>query len=89
MSNVFIALQPNEDSRCLVEALLQDNPDASLDRQPAMVRIQSPTELVLKRETVEELIGRRYDLQEMQVHLITLSGHVDEDEDAFRLSWTR
>lgn len=89
MSNVFIALQPNEDSRCIVEALLKDNTDATLEQQPAMVRISSPTELVLKRETVEELSGRRYDLQEMQIHLITLSGHVDEDEDEFRLSWNR
>jgi len=89
MSSVFIALQPNEDSRCIVEALLQDNPDAVLEEQPAMVRIASPTGLVLKRETVEELSGRRFDLQEMQIHLITLSGHVDEDEDEFRLSWDR
>jgi len=87
MSDVFIALQTNEDSRCIVEALLADNPTARVDEQPAMVRIAVPNSLVLRRETVEELMGRRFDLQEMQVHLITLSGHVDEDEDEFRLSW--
>jgi len=87
MSNVFIALQTNEESRYIVEALLEDNPNAVVDEQPAMVKINVPGSLVLRRETVEEKIGRPFDLQEMQVNLITLSGHVDEDEDEFRLSW--
>ena len=32
-------------------------------------------------------LGRRFDLQEMHVHLITLSGHIDESDDEFNLSW--
>ena len=32
-------------------------------------------------------IGRAYDLQELQINLITLSGNVDEDEDSFTLRW--
>lgn len=87
MSNVFIALQTNEESRYIVEALLEDNPTAVVDEQPAMVKINVPGSLVLRRTTVEEKMGRPFDLQEMQVNLITLSGHVDEDEDEFRLSW--
>ncbi|MCZ4303450.1 MmoB/DmpM family protein [Zoogloeaceae bacterium G21618-S1] len=87
MSNVFIALQTNEESRYIVEALLEDNPTAVVDEQPAMVKINVPGTLVLRRETVEEKMGRPFDLQEMQVNLITLSGHVDEDENEFRLSW--
>ncbi len=87
MSYVFIALQANEESRYIVEALLQDNPHAVVDEQPAMVKINVPGSLVLKRETMEGVTGRPYDLQEMQIHLITLSGHVDEDEDEFRLAW--
>ena len=87
MSNVFIALQTNEESRYIVEALLEDNPTAVVDEQPAMVKINVPGTLVLRRETVEEKMGRSFDLQEMQVNLITLSGHVDEDENEFRLSW--
>jgi len=87
MSNVFIALQTNEESRYIVEALLEDNPEAVVDEQPAMVKINVPGSLVLRRTTVEEKMGRPFDLQEMQINLITLSGHVDEDEDEFRLSW--
>ncbi|MBK5914835.1 MmoB/DmpM family protein [Rhodocyclus purpureus] len=87
MSKVFIALQTNEDSRPIVEAILADNPLAEADYQPAMVKVSAEDTLVIKRETIEELIGRDYDLQEIQVNMITMSGYLDEDEDEFRLSW--
>ena len=87
MSKVFIALQTNEDSRPIVEAILADNPIAEADYQPAMVKVSAEDTLVIKRETIEELIGRDYDLQEIQVNMITMSGYLDEDEDEFRLSW--
>ena len=32
-------------------------------------------------------MGRAFDLQELQVHLITISGHLDETDDEFCLSW--
>lgn len=87
MSNVFIAFQTNEESRCIVEAILEDNPKAVLVELPAMVKIDVPDSLTVKRSTVEEKIGRPFDLQELQVHLITISGHLDETDDEFTLSW--
>lgn len=87
MSNVFIAFQKNEDSRGIVEAILADNPDAVVNEQPAMVKVDVPGRLVIRRATVEEQIGRPFDLQELHVNLITLSGHIDETDDEFSLSW--
>lgn len=87
MSTVFIALQANEETRPIVDAIVEDNPNAVVNRQPAMVKIDAEGELVIRRETIEEQIGRDYDLQELQVNLISLSGNVDEDEDAFTLRW--
>lgn len=87
MSNAFIAFQKNDDSRCIVEAILEDNPGAMVVDQPSMVKIDVPNRLVIKRETVEEKIGRSFDLQELQLHLITISGHLDETDDEFTLSW--
>ena len=52
-----------------------------------MVKIDAEHSLVIKRESIEELIGRPFDLQELQMSLITISGHLDEDDDEFRLSW--
>ena len=86
-SHAFIAFQKNEESRCIVEAIVEDNPGAIVSDQPAMVKVDVPGRLVIKRETVEEKLGRAFDLQELQLHLITISGHLDETDDEFTLSW--
>ena len=52
-----------------------------------MVKIAAPNSLTINRATVEDLIGRNFDLQELHINLITLSGHVDEDDDTLTLSW--
>lgn len=87
MSNAFIAFQKNDDSRCIIEAILDDNPGAMVDDQPSMVKIDVPNRLVIKRETVSEKMGREFDLQELQLHLITISGNLDETDDEFTLTW--
>ena len=88
MSNVFIAFQANEESRPLVEAILADNPNAQAVHSPGLVKIDAPDRLTIRRQTIEEMTGRPYDLQQLHINLITLSGHIDEDDDQFSLSWT-
>jgi phenol hydroxylase P2 protein len=87
MSNVFIAFQANEESRPLVEAILADNPQAQVVHSPGLVKIDAPNRLTIRRETVEAQTGRPFDLQQIHINLVTLSGHIDEDDDQFTLSW--
>ena len=87
MSNVFIAFQANEESRPVVDAIVADNPNAVLSYPTGLVKIDAPNSLTIRRETIEEQIGRSFDLQQLHVNLVTLSGHVDEDDDQLTLSW--
>lgn len=87
MSTVFIALQANEETRPIVEAIEADNPEATVVREPAMIRIDAPGRLIIRKQTIEENLGRDFDLQELHVNLITLSGHVDEDDETLSLHW--
>ncbi|MDI3556143.1 monooxygenase [Pseudomonas aeruginosa] len=87
MSTVFIALQTNEETRPIIEAIELDNPEAVVNREPAMVKINAPGRLAIRRETIEEQLGRSFDMQELNVNLITLSGNVVEDEDSLTLTW--
>ncbi|GAB1385033.1 hypothetical protein MASR1M59_01810 [Melaminivora sp.] len=87
MSNVFIAFQKNEETRAIVAAILADNPHAVVNDQPAMVKIDAPQRMVIRKSTIEDEIGREFDLQEMHINLITLTGNIDETEDEFTLSW--
>ena len=87
MSTVFIALQANEETRPIIEAIEIDNPQAIVHRQPAMVKIDAQGRLVIRRTTIEEQLGRDFDLQEIHINLISLTGHVVEDDETLTLSW--
>ncbi|HBM49980.1 MAG TPA: monooxygenase [Marinobacter sp.] len=84
---VFIVFQDNDDSRYLAEAVMEDNPEAEMQHQPAMIRIQAEKRLVINRETMEEKLGRDWDVQEMLINVISIAGNVDEDDDHFILEW--
>ncbi len=84
---VFIVFQDNDDSRYLAEAVMEDNPDAEMQHQPAMIRIQAEKRLVINRETMEEKLGRDWDVQEMLINVISIAGNVDEDDHHFILEW--
>ena len=86
-SKVFIAFQDNEEARPVVDAILADNPAASAVHSPGLVKIDAPGRLTIRRATIEEQTGRSYDLQQIHVNLVTLSGHIDEDDDQLTLSW--
>lgn len=88
MSKVYIALQDNDVSRYLVEAIEEDNPDVTVIYQPAMIRIEAEGRLLVSRETVEDKLGRDWDVQELHLNLITLGGNVDEDDEKLELSWS-
>jgi phenol hydroxylase P2 protein len=87
MSNVFIAFQHNEESRPVIDAIVADNPHAVVTHPTGLVKIDAPNRLTIKRETIEEQTGRPYDLQQIHVNLVTLSGHIEEDDDQLTLSW--
>ena len=87
MSKVYLALQDNEESRYIVEAIEEDNPDITVIHMPAMIRIETENYLVVKRETVEDKMGRDWEVQALHVNLITLGGNVDETDDELSLAW--
>ncbi|MCQ4326694.1 monooxygenase [Stutzerimonas stutzeri] len=87
MSLVYIALQDNDNARYLVDAITADNPHAVVQHQPAMIRIEAEGRLEIRRDTMEERLGRDWDVQEMLLDVITIGGNVDEDDERFVLEW--
>ncbi|WP_020394565.1 MmoB/DmpM family protein [Thiolinea disciformis] len=82
---VFLIFQDTAEARPFINALEQENPKASFDYQPGMVRIEAMGELGMTREVVCEQAGRDVDLQELHLTLISLSGNIEEDDDYFRV----
>lgn len=87
MRDVSITLQNNADALPIIDAIVADNPDARTTRYPAMVKIDCPGRLVVNRESIEERVGREFDLQELHLSLISLAGNIDEDDDTFTIAW--
>lgn len=87
MANVSISLQNTGDARPIIEAIGEDNPLAVLSHYPAMVKFDCQDRLVVRRSSVEAKLGRSFDLQELQLSLISLSGNVDEGDDEFVIAW--
>ncbi|WP_139851861.1 MmoB/DmpM family protein [Acinetobacter pullicarnis] len=86
-SKVYLALQDNDVSRYIIEAIEQDNPEATIQYLPAMIRVENVGRLVVRAETVSEKLGQDWDIQALQLNMITLGGNVEEDEDSFTLMW--
>jgi phenol/toluene 2-monooxygenase (NADH) P2/A2 len=85
---VSVDLQDSEDTRALVEAIEEDNPDADLLRMPGLVRIQAPKAVVIRRETVEQRMGREWETHEFQMNIVSYSGHIaDWDDDQIVIKW--
>ena len=85
---VGVDLQDSEESRALVEAIEQDNPDVNLRRMPGLVKLRSPGQLVIQRETVEQLMGREWETHEFQMNIVSYSGNIAEwDDDQIVIKW--
>jgi phenol hydroxylase P2 protein len=88
-SNVFLAFQTNDETRPIIEAIEQDNPHATITYHPAMVKIDAPNRLTICKQTVEDLLGRSWNLQEIHINLISISGNIEETDESFTVGWFR
>lgn len=86
---VSITLQNTDAARPIIEAIAADNPGVSATEMPGCVKLDREGSLVIKRASVERLLGREWDPQEIHLTLVSLAGNLDEDDDSFSLSWSR
>jgi len=82
---VSVDLQEN---RAVIDAIEADNENLTITHFPGIVKLQAPGRLVIKRESVEERLGRTWETHEFQMAIVTLAGNISEwDEDQIVLSW--
>jgi phenol/toluene 2-monooxygenase (NADH) P2/A2 len=85
---VGVDLQDSEDTRALVDAIEDDNPDVTLRRMPGLVKLQTPGQLVIRRESVEQRMGRPWETHEFQLSIVSYSGNIDVwDDDEIVIKW--
>ncbi|MGB1166366.1 MAG: MmoB/DmpM family protein, partial [Cycloclasticus sp.] len=63
-----------------------DNPDKeiSVDDKGAYVRISAEQELVITRESMEEALGRDFQMNEIEIHLGSMAGQIEVTPEKIR-----
>lgn len=85
---VGVDIQETEENRGVVEAIEADNADCAVRHMPGLVRITSPTRIVVNRESVEQRLGREWETHEFQLAIVSYFGHIAEwDDDQILIKW--
>jgi toluene monooxygenase system protein D len=84
-------MRQGELARAVAEAAEVDNPGKriDLDDKVAYLRISTEDELVLRRETIEQMLGRPFSMNELEIELSSFAGRIDTKADHVRFYYTK
>jgi len=73
-------------ARAVIEAAEADNPDKiiAVDDKLAYVRVSTEGELILRRATIEEMLGKPFHMSELEVELSSFSGRIENSAEQVR-----
>lgn len=77
-----------EVTAAIVEAIRQDNQGVELNDFNVYVKVKAPGQMVIRRETVEEKLGRDWSMDELHIFMSSCFGFVEDwDEDHLLIRW--
>ena len=73
-------------AQAAIEAAEWDNPDKEItvDDKGAYVRIAAEGELILTRASMEEVLGRHFEMREIEIHLGSMAGQIEVTPEQIR-----
>ena len=79
-------LQTGELAEAVIEAIREDNPgkEVLVERRASYVRVQTERECVIRRETVADMLGRPFKMQELEVDMSAFAGQIETSTDHVR-----
>lgn len=79
-------MRQGELARAVAEAAEIDNPGraVSVFDKIAYLRIQADHEMIIRRQTVEEMLGRPFKMSEIEVDLSSFAGRIEMAPDQVR-----
>ena len=79
-------LSAGEIADAAVEAVYQDNPgqDISVEDHTAYIRVETQTECVIRRKTLEACLGRPFQMQELETVLSSFAGQIETGSEYMR-----
>ncbi|MGH8595847.1 MAG: MmoB/DmpM family protein [Gammaproteobacteria bacterium] len=85
-SKVGPVLKTGEIADAVIEAVRHDNPGKRFEVEDnfAYVRVQTDNECIIQRQTMEDILGRPFNMQELGVVLASFAGQVESATTHFR-----
>lgn len=79
-------LRPGALANAVIEAAEIDNPGKSIavDDKLAYVRVSTDGEMLLRRVTIEEMLGKPFQMSELEVELSSFSGRIENTAEQVR-----
>ena len=79
-------IRSGEVAQAVAEAVEIDNPDKEIfvDDKVAYVRIAMENECILRKETMEEILGREFEMRELEINLSSFAGQIETTPDYVR-----
>jgi len=84
-------LRTGELADAIISALEEDNPgkEFHIEDRLAYVRVVTDNECVIRRNTMQEILGRPFEMQELEVVLGSFSGQIQADEEFVRFYFSK
>ena len=84
-------LRSGDVANAAVEAIEIDNPgkDIKVEDKLAYIRISVDNECILKRATMEEMLGRPFEMRELEINLSSFAGHIETGAEQTRFYFNK
>lgn len=84
-------LRCSDITEAVIEASKLDNPgkEIRVDDKGAYIRIDTENELILRRETLEEELGRPFKMSELEINLGSFAGRIEQTSDYVRFYYSK
>jgi toluene monooxygenase system protein D len=84
-------LRQGEVAHAVAEAAALDNPGkrVDVDDKLAYVRVQTDSEMIIRRSTIEEMLGRPFAMRDLEVNLSSFAGRIETGPEQVRFYFQR
>ncbi len=74
-----------------IDAIYEDNPDKEVrvENHHAYIRVETDTECIIRRETLEANLGRPFQMQELETVLSSFAGQIETSAHYMRFYLTK
>ncbi len=85
-NNVGPVMRIGDVSLAVAEAAEIDNPDKTVVVQDrtAYLRISCEHEMIIKRDTIEECLGKKFEMRELEINMASFAGQIQSHSDWVR-----